>query len=89
MTNHDDRRVLAFPDDLRALRAGGRVTDAFLIKLAYYYARGEARGVPNPARLLAESLDVKPDTVKVWLRMAHRRHLAPAPPASPSTPDEH
>jgi hypothetical protein len=61
--------------DLRALREGSRVTDAFLTSLARHYRQAEADGVRNPARHFAEYLAVQPQTVDTWLRMARRRGL--------------
>ncbi|MEU7030081.1 hypothetical protein AB0A60_25790 [Streptomyces sp. NPDC046275] len=59
-------------DELRALREGYRVTDAFLVRLATHYTQAEIDGVVNPARHLAEYLGVQRQTVLTYMRMARR-----------------
>jgi len=61
--------------DLRALRQGSRVTDAFLTRLAKHYRDAETDGVRNPARHLAGYLGVQRQTVLTWVRMAQNRSL--------------
>ncbi|MFI6205941.1 hypothetical protein ACIBAI_06005 [Streptomyces sp. NPDC051041] len=61
--------------ELRALREGKRVTDAFLVRLATHFMQAEADGVLNPARHLAEYLGVQRQTVLTYMRMARNRGL--------------
>ncbi|MEU2111546.1 hypothetical protein [Streptomyces sp. NPDC019507] len=61
--------------DLRALRGTGQVTDAFLVRLAEHFLTAEIEGVLNPARHLAEYLDVERQTVLTYMRMARNRGL--------------
>ncbi|WP_282703716.1 hypothetical protein [Streptomyces sp. CC219B] len=61
--------------ELRALRGAGPVPDAFLARLAEHYMKAEADGVLNPARHLAEYLEVQRQTVMVYMRMARNRRL--------------
>ncbi|MGW1558344.1 hypothetical protein ACWCQ1_17745 [Streptomyces sp. NPDC002144] len=61
--------------ELRDLRQGNRVTEAFLVRLAAHYLKAEADGVLNPARHLAEYLGVQRQTVLTYMRMARNSGL--------------
>jgi hypothetical protein len=60
-------------DELRALREGYHVTDAFLVRLATHFVKAEIDGVLNPARHLADYLGVQRQTVLTYMRMARRK----------------
>ncbi|WP_371671255.1 hypothetical protein OG985_28715 [Streptomyces sp. NBC_00289] len=79
MTEHEILRAPAMTEadiaELLALRGTGRVTHAFLARLAAHFLKAEIDGVLNPARHLAAYLGVERQTVLTYMRMARRNGL--------------
>ncbi|MFI1655650.1 hypothetical protein ACH4ZU_12185 [Streptomyces sp. NPDC020472] len=61
-------------DELLALH-GRRITDSFLVRLAFHYFKAENEGVINPARYFADYLGVQRQTVLTYMRMVRLRSL--------------